>query len=346
MNKYPGIKEVKNKDLTVSYFGTYRDLSGVPRRKLLGKKTKFIEFNKRDAYFELQNIRHKLEHGTDIISKKRNIEEIFEQYYEIAKETKKTHMDDFYRFNSHIKPFYGNYLPKKVNKINLNKFFQYLEKKGLSNKSIHHIFTLLKQIISSDDIVKNDIFSYKLPRIDNNRIAFLSKHQAKELLKLLKHEDLVCYQLVVLLLFTGSRLSQITYLKWQQVNFTTKQIFFPAQKNGNERFIAIHPLINDVLNSLTRNDIYVFNNIKRDRLPISFMNILEEIIPGNRTSELKYKITAHSLRHTHASWLAMDGLDILQIKEQLGHKTLEMTLRYSHLSPNIRHEYTRQITLE
>ena len=346
MNKYPGIKEVKNKDLTISYFGTYRDLSGVPRRKLLGKKTKFISFSKRDAYFELQNIRHKLEHGIEIIQKKRNILELFDDFYEIVKKTKKTHIDDYYRFNSHIKPFYGTYVSKKINNTNLSKFFQYLIDKNLSIKSIHHIFSLLKQLISYDEILKNDIFSFKLPKIDNNRIAFLSRKQANQLLKLLKNSDLICYQLVVLLLFTGSRLSQITYLKWQQINFTTNQIYFPPQKNGNERYIAMHPLVKEVLNSLNIGDLYVFNNIERDRLPSSYMNTIEEIIPGNKSLELKYKITAHSLRHTHASWLAMDGLDILQIKEQLGHKTLEMTLRYSHLSPNIRHKYTEQLKLE
>jgi integrase len=48
----------------------------------------------------------------------------------------------------------------------------------------------------------------------------------------------------------------------------------------------------------------------------------------------------HSLRHTHASWLAIAGMNILEIKEQLGHKKLDMTLRYSHLIPSQRHKQT------
>lgn len=80
------------------------------------------------------------------------------------------------------------------------------------------------------------------------------------------------------------------------------------------------------------------------RMPDYFMTAVEAIIPGNKERDSKYKITAHSLRHTHASWLAMNGLDILQIKEQLGHKTLEMTLLYSHLIPNTRHEATKAIS--
>lgn len=73
------------------------------------------------------------------------------------------------------------------------------------------------------------------------------------------------------------------------------------------------------------------------------MEAVELIIPGNKDRDAQNKITAHSLRHTHASWLAMAGIDTLQIKEQLGHKTLEMTLRYSHLIPNKRHEVTKEL---
>ena len=82
---------------------------------------------------------------------------------------------------------------------------------------------------------------------------------------------------------------------------------------------------------------------KKTRMPDSFKQAVLEIRADNEQVESKYKIYAHSLRHSHASWLAMEGLDLIHIKEQLGHKTIEMTMRYAHLIPNKRNRVTEEI---
>ena len=121
-------------------------------------------------------------------------------------------------------------------------------------------------------------------------------------------------------------------------------------KNGNDRHIAMNDLLLETMHYLKQNKMndYVITNSVGGiilKMPDYFMTAVESVISGNKERDSKYKITAHSLRHTHASWLAEAGLDILQIKEQLGHKNIEMTMRYAHLIPNIRHEMTKKLFL-
>jgi len=132
------------------------------------------------------------------------------------------------------------------------------------------------------------------------------------------------------------------------VNFNNNTIYFKKTKNGNDRHIAMHDILKETIHYLYENKVNgnVITNSAGGiilRMPDYFMTAVETVRPGNKEEKTKNKITAHSLRHTHASWLAEAGLDILQIKEQLGHKNIEMTMRYAHLIPNIRHHTTINI---
>jgi integrase len=56
------------------------------------------------------------------------------------------------------------------------------------------------------------------------------------------------------------------------------------------------------------------------------------------STQTKDHLTVHSLRHTHASWMAISGdFNLMEIRDQLGHKTTKMTERYAHLMPKDSH---------
>jgi integrase len=70
------------------------------------------------------------------------------------------------------------------------------------------------------------------------------------------------------------------------------------------------------------------------KLSHSFYKTIKDLGWNDGIEDKRQRVVFHTLRHTFASWLAMQGESLLTIKELMGHKTVEMTLRYSHLIPD------------
>lgn len=374
--KYEGVWTNKLKNGDISYYINYRDAQGKPVKVQVGKKTKASDFTIKDAYAKLIEVKYKLQHDQEPIIKggrvtKIKFDDIWNEFYKYAQNNKKSYLIDEQNYNKHIKPIFGNKSVKNLSSLDFENFKQSLIRKGLEAQTVKHQLTLARTIINyaiKHEILKNftnpiSNGKVKMPEIDNKRQAFLTKKQAKEILEILEATHTLTYHLTVLLLFTGARFSEITGassqknktgeespLRWSDVNFDTNTIYFKKTKNGNDRHIAMNETLLKSIKYLYENRIndYVITNSVGGiilRMPDYFMTAVESIIPGNKKQHTKYKITAHSLRHTHASWLAQAGLNILQIKEQLGHKNIDMTMRYAHLIPNIRHEITNSLKL-
>jgi len=369
--KYEGvwINELKNGD--ISYYINYRNEFGKPVKVQVGKKTATSDFSVKDAYAKLIEVKYKLQHDLEPAIKggriaKLKLDDLWHEFFIYAKANKKSWTIDEQNYNKHIKPIFGNKSVKSLNSLDFEKFKQDLFAKGLKAQTVKHQLTLIRTIINyalKHDLIKNftnplSNGKVKMPEIDNKRQAYLTKEEAKEILDVLKSLHPLTYHLTVLLLFTGARFSEITGasskknktgeetpLKWTDVNFNNNTIYFKKTKNGNDRHIAMHDILKETIHYLYENKVNgnVITNSAGGiilRMPDYFLTAVEAVRPGNQEEQTKNKITAHSLRHTHASWLAEAGLDILQIKEQLGHKNIEMTMRYAHLIPNIRHEKT------
>jgi len=172
----------------------------------------------------------------------------------------------------------------------------------------------------------NPVKAVRLLRENNNRIRYLTCDEVALLLQELP-EDLI--SLVSFALHTGMRKGEILALKWNDVDLKQKLIFVRGSKNGEKRELPMADEVSWRFVSLPKTSTYVFDFGNRNRI---------EAIRKGFTSALKKAgiedFKFHDLRHTFASHLVMAGVDLLTVKELLGHKSISMTLRYAHLNPD------------
>lgn len=133
---------------------------------------------------------------------------------------------------------------------------------------------------------------------------------------------------------TGMRKGEIFNLRKQDIDLDRKMIHISDSKNNESRDVPINDTIHRTLEAFVdgegdpKNYIFVNPKTKKpyDNVKKSFKTALKKVGIED--------FTFHDLRHTFASHLVMNGVDLMTIKELLGHKDIKMTMRYAHLSPD------------
>ena len=135
-------------------------------------------------------------------------------------------------------------------------------------------------------------------------------------------------------LTTGARQAEIMTLQWGQIDFMRQVITLYETKNGDRRAI---PLVGEAFALLKKRS--KVRDLKDDRLfPPTAKAKKAQSLDLRQPWEAALKTAGipdfhwHDLRHTAASYLAMSGVSLVEIAKVLGHRTLQMVARYSHLS--------------
>jgi len=196
--------------------------------------------------------------------------------------------------------------------------------------SLSHVFTVaMKEWQWIDDNPFRRVTKPKEPR---GVVRFLSDDERTALLKACREsssKDLYCA--VVIALSTGCRKGEQMNLRWTHVDLKRGLLTFEDTKNDERRSV---PLVSHALElmkdraRLRRIDTdYVFPG-KRPGKPIDLTRPWRDAMKAAEIENFRW----HDLRHSCASYLAMNGATLAEIAEVLGHKTLQMVKRYAHLS--------------
>lgn len=260
-------------------------------------------------------------------SKPVTIAQAIPQYLTNSQAKKEPAMYRFERFRlKQIEKFLGR---KYLDKITVRDVDEYIVHRlgVVSSTTVNHELTCLHALINQAVKWKmtpvNPLGKLKKLKIPPGRVRYLT---LEEIGRLLKKLALHILPVVICALYTGMRKGEILALTWRDIDFRNNIIHVGKSKNHERRDIPMAPQVKEVLLAIEKKEEKIFWNIG------DFKKAWWAALRRAGIKDFKF----HDLRHTFASYLVINGESIVVVKELLGHKSLAMTLRYSHLAPDAR----------
>lgn len=195
------------------------------------------------------------------------------------------------------------------------------------NRELSCLRCLFNRAIDWGMAKENPVAKVKFFRENNKRLRYLEK---EEIAKLLDACAPYLQSIVQLALNTGMRKGELQNLQWSDVNFKEGFIVLRETKNGEQRVIPMNGVAREALYSVAKKPESPYILSGKNGKPFNFRKAFDTAMMRAGISGFRF----HDLRHTFASHLVMSGVDLNTVRELLGHKSLNMTLRYAHLSPD------------
>jgi type 1 fimbriae regulatory protein FimB/type 1 fimbriae regulatory protein FimE len=185
--------------------------------------------------------------------------------------------------------------------------------------------------------VNRTVTPKRLPNADLRTREYLTEAEVERLLKATKgnrraHRDAT---MIVVAYRHGLRASELTDLRWDQIDLATATLHVRRVKQGTP---STHPVLGDELRMLRRlqreqepKSPFVFTSERRS--PFTTAGFARMVERASVEARLGFKAHPHMLRHACGFALASKGHDTRALQAYLGHKNIQHTVRYTELSP-------------
>jgi integrase len=226
---------------------------------------------------------------------------------------------------------------RELNMLTLRAARTELEK-GRAAGTVRRYFVALRSCWSwgqSAGLVPEDRLWPKrlMPPEPKGRTRFLSDEEIDTLLARAREYSPLMHAAILVSIATGMRRGELFAMKWADVDFARQLISVPRSKTDRPRAVHMTRAAVEALKALQGGKV-------RSVQGFVFVGPSGGPLPGN-TLEYRWRMVRaaaglkdfrwHDMRHTCASIMAQNGASLLELAEQLGHRSLAMVQRYSHL---------------
>lgn len=233
---------------------------------------------------------------------------------------------------------YFSYKDQELNTLdegNIKRFLLDCQQKGISAKSRNAFLHAIKYYYSN--VVKTDRkIDIQNARTSKPLPVVLMKD---EILKIIEATKNIKHKLILSLAYgAGLRVSEVVNLKVSDINFAEMTILIADSKGNKDRISVLPEILINSLKSHTFNKIgesYLFESERGGKLST---RTLQKVFENSlKKANLNKNATFHTLRHSFATHLLENGVDIRYIQELLGHKSIRTTQIYTHVTnPNLK----------
>ncbi len=267
-------------------------------------------------------------------------------YYPAIRITKKekTHTTEEQLFRLWISPTIGQKTFKEITPFDIERVKKAMLDAGKSPRTIQYALTTLGQIFRYAERTGHHVGAIpttgiKKIKFDNKRVRFLSLDEAHHLLGILKTMSQQVHDMALISLHCGLRAGELFSLTWGAVDMEHNLITLLDTKSGKTRTLSMTNEVKAVLTGVgpNTNEELVFparSGGKIEKISKTFTRAVDKAGLNDGITDRRQRVTFHTLRHSFASWLVMEGISLYEVKELLGHASLAMTERYSHLAPD------------
>jgi site-specific recombinase XerD len=305
----------------------YADATGKIRREKVGNRGAAIKLYQKRKTEVLQRIKL----PENFKAKPVEMRELVTEAMEYSRNNNRGHSQDRLRL-LHISKEFGNRTAVSITPQDIERW---LTSNGWSAGTINRFRSTLSLVfrlgIASRKIEQNPIRQVKHRREDNGRTRYLTVDEETRLRAVVTNRYPQHMPELDIALNTGLRRGEQYSLTWEDVDFGMKMLTVCLTKNGETRHVRLNSAAVTALSELYGNSPasgYVFTSRQGDRL-LKGRHWFE---PAIQAAGVK-NFTWHCLRHTFASRLVMAGVDLRTVQQLMGHKTIQMTVRYAHLTP-------------